>query len=63
MTNIDISKWLDDCPTVVLGRIIEEIESLKSISIAGHIYGDDTLVVVPVKTIREIFDKMDDNQN
>ena len=50
----ELSDWIEDCPCPILARVISDVKDLEYLQTITHIYDENTLVLVPIKTLKEL---------
>ncbi len=56
MNEKSTSEWIEECPEIVISRVITDIDDLKFLATTKYLYNTDTLVVVPVKTLKRMLE-------
>ena len=56
VTDSAVQKWLESCPIPVLGKVQDDPTKLHHIISISHIYDDEMLVVVKLKTLDRLKD-------
>ena len=53
-TKKELEEWLEDCPLPVIGRVIDNEETIRHLAITHFVYEEDTLIAIPLSTLASL---------